>query len=431
MEELTVTHLSALIKRSMEQNFSNVHLKAEVSALKVHSSGHLYFTLKDSESVIDAVCWKWVAAKQKIKLEDGLMIKCVGQVTTYRSRYQFVVQSFEPEGVGALLKMLEDRKKKLAAEGLFDSAKKKPIPKIPGLIGVITSSTGAVIKDIMHRLTQRFPRDVLLWPVLVQGNGAAEQVTHAIEGMNRLTGSQRPDVLIVARGGGSFEELMPFNEESVVRAVAASEIPVISAVGHETDTTLIDYAADLRAPTPTAAAEFAVPERVELVSALSRIFSQLSVAISSKIEKYKLALNSNKMLNPQSIFIQKAQTADFLFERLSSITSRIVALDKVNVANISVPIPKLDDKYKEVYHKIEYIFLGKIDRSKMQFKMLTQALENNSYTKILSKGFTLVETPRGRVISSVKDALEQSDMDLIFADGKVSVSRKPTQNSLF
>lgn len=429
MEEFTVSSLSARIKQVVEGNFNNICLHAEVSALKLHSSGHLYFTLKDADAIIDAVCWKWVAAKQKIKLEDGLMVKCIGQVTTYRSRYQFVVQSVELEGIGALLQMLEERKKKLTAEGLFDSSKKKNIPKIPKLIGVITSPTGAVIKDIMHRLTQRFPRDVLLWPVAVQGPGAAEQIAHAISGMNNLP--DRPDVLIVARGGGSFEELMPFNEEVVVRAVASSEIPIISAVGHETDTTLIDYASDLRAPTPTAAAEFAVPERIELSAKLSRIFSQLSVAISSKIERNRLALNSYKILNPQNIFIQKAQPLDFLFERLVSVLLKTISAKKVLVAHINIAVPKLDEEYSKVYQKLSYLFLGYFEKLKMQIGMLSQNLESNSYTKILKKGFTLVETHRGRLISSAKDAESQAEMNLIFTDGKITVSKKPTQSSLF
>lgn len=429
MEEFTVSSLSAQIKRIMEGNFSNVCLHAEISALKLHSSGHLYFTLKDADAVIDAVCWKWVAAKQKIKLEDGLMIKCIGQVTTYRSRYQFVVQSVELEGIGALLQMLEERKKKLTAEGLFDLSKKKRIPKIPKLIGVITSPTGAVIKDIMHRLTQRFPREILLWPVAVQGLGAAEQIAHAILEMNNL--SNRPDVLIVARGGGSFEELMPFNEEIVVRAVAASGIPVISAVGHETDTTLIDYASDLRAPTPTAAAEFAVPERIELSAKLSRIFSQLSAAISSRIDRNKLALNSYKILNPQNIFVQKAQPLDFLFERLVSFLSKTVSVKKVLVTHVNLSIPKLDEEYSKAYQKLSYLFLVYFEKLKMQLKIFSQSLESNSYAKILKKGFTLVETHRGRIISSVKDAESQPEMNLIFTDGKITVFKKPTQSSLF
>lgn len=429
MEEFTVSSLTAQIKQVLEGKFNSVCLHAEVSALKLHSSGHLYFTLKDSDSIIDAVCWKGIAAKQKIKLEDGLMVKCIGQVTVYRSRYQFVVQSVELEGIGALLQMLEERKKKLAAEGLFATSRKKVIPKIPKLIGVITSLTGAVIKDIMHRLTQRFPRDVLLWPVAVQGSGAAEQIAHAISGMNKL--SVRPDVLIVARGGGNFEELMPFNEEIVVRAVAASEIPVISAVGHETDTTLIDYASDLRAPTPTAAAEFAVPERVELSAKLSRIFSQLSIAISSKIERNKLALNSYKILNPQNIFVQKAQPLDFLFERLDSIVLKMISTKKISVAQINIAPPKLDIEYSKTYQKMSYSFLSRFEKSKMQFRILAQSLESNSYTKILKKGFALVETQRGRVITSVKEAETQSEINLVFSDGKILVSPKPVQNSLF
>ena len=433
MEEYTVTKLSALIKRSIEQNFDNICLKAEISALKLHSSGHAYFTLKDEESVIDAVCWKWALLKQKTKLVDGMKIKCIGQVTTYpkSSKYQFNVKAFEPEGIGELLKMLEERKQRLAKEGLFDASRKKPIPKIPRLIGIITSPTGAVIKDMMHRLTQRFPRDILLWPVNVQGVDAVNNIVHAIEGFNNLTGEVRPDVLIVARGGGSFEDLMPFNDEAIVRAVVASDIPIISAVGHETDTTLIDYASDLRAPTPTAAAEFAVPERVELASQLSRIFSQLNQAIISKIKHNKLLLSSNKIMSLQNIIMQKAQLSDFTFEKLISATNKNILDKKIRISNVKISAPKIDFKTDEIYNKLIYLTSSSFDKFKMKFQLSSQALENCSYSKILDKGFALVETGKGRPITSAETAMSQTYMELVFSDGKVTVQRKPTQTTLF
>ncbi len=245
LPEYTVSELSAALKRAVEQGFSYVRVRGEVSGFKRHSSGHCYLALKDAEAVLDAVCWRGTSLKLAVKPEDGMEVVCTGRLTTYpgRSKYQLVIETMELAGIGALLKMLEERRKRLAAEGLFAEERKKKLPFLPEVIGVVTSSTGAVIRDILHRLSDRFPRRVLLWPVAVQGEGAAEQVARAIEGFNKLAPDGRvpqPDLVIVARGGGSLEDLMAFNEEIVVRAAAASQIPLISAVGHETDTTLID-----------------------------------------------------------------------------------------------------------------------------------------------------------------------------------------------
>src|SRR5580700_89255 len=271
LPEYTVSELSLALKRSIEEGFSHVRVRGEISGFKRVGSGHCYFALKDAEAVLDAVCWRQTAIRIPLKPEDGMEVVCTGRLTTYpgRSKYQLVIDSIELAGIGALLKMLEDRRQRLAAEGLFASERKKKLPFLPGVIGIVTSPTGAVIRDILHRLADRFPRHVLVWPVAVQGEGAAAQVAAAIEGFNRLVPGgrvPRPDLLIVARGGGSLEDLMPFNEEIVVRAAAASAIPLISAVGHETDTTLIDHASDRRAPTPTAAAEMAVPVRADLLN---------------------------------------------------------------------------------------------------------------------------------------------------------------------
>jgi exodeoxyribonuclease VII large subunit len=271
LPEFTVGDLARALKRSVEDAFGHVRVRGELSQPKRHSSGHLYLRLKDETAVLEAVCWRPVVQKLGLTPEDGMEVVVTGRLTTYpsRSQYQLVIESMVLAGQGALLKMLEERKRRLAAEGLFDPARKQRLPFLPEVIGVITSPTGAVIRDILHRLADRFPRRVLLWPVAVQGEQAAAQIAAAIAGFNRLPqgggGVPRPDLLIVARGGGSLEDLMPFNEEVVVRAVAAGTIPLISAVGHETDTTLIDLAADLRAPTPTAAAELAVPVRLELL----------------------------------------------------------------------------------------------------------------------------------------------------------------------
>src|SRR6476469_8781555 len=268
--ELTVSELSAALKRTVEDAYGYVRVRGEVSGYKgPHGSGHVYFALKDQGAKIDGVIWKMTFARMRMKPEEGMEVIVTGRLTTYpnRSSYQIIIETLEPAGLGALMALLEERKRKLAAEGLFDEARKQLLPFLPDVIGVVTSPTGAVIRDILHRLGDRFPRHVIVWPVKVQGEGSAEQVAAAIRGFNALSEqgrSRRPDLLIVARGGGSLEDLWSFNEENVVRAAAESMIPLISAVGHETDITLIDFAADKRAPTPTAAAEMAVPVRTEL-----------------------------------------------------------------------------------------------------------------------------------------------------------------------
>ncbi|ABD06567.1 Exodeoxyribonuclease VII large subunit [Rhodopseudomonas palustris HaA2] len=268
--EFTVSELSQALKRTVEDSYGHVRVRGEISGFRgAHSSGHCYFALKDESAKIEAVIWKGVAGRMRFKPQEGLEVIATGKLTTYpgSSKYQIVIEALEPAGVGALMALMEERKRKLGAEGLFDEARKQLLPYLPEVIGVVTSPTGAVIRDILHRLEDRFPRRVLVWPVKVQGEGSAEQVAAAIHGFNALPEGgpiPRPDLLIVARGGGSLEDLWSFNEEIVVRAAAESMIPLISAVGHETDVTLIDFAADKRAPTPTAAAEMAVPVRAEL-----------------------------------------------------------------------------------------------------------------------------------------------------------------------
>ncbi|MCA1969040.1 MAG: exodeoxyribonuclease VII large subunit [Rhizobium sp.] len=290
LAEFTVSELSGSIKRTIETAFDHVRVRGEISGYRgPHSSGHAYFSLKDDKSRIDAVIWKGSFSKLKYRPEEGMEVIATGRITTFpgSSKYQIVIEQMEPAGAGALMALIEERKRKLGAEGLFDPAAKQLLPYMPKVIGVVTSPTGAVIRDILHRIADRFPVHVLVWPVKVQGEGSGEEVANAIHGFNALQPGgpiPRPDVLIVARGGGSLEDLWSFNDEIVVRAAAASGISLISAVGHETDWTLIDYAADVRAPTPTGAAEMAVPVKAELVAQVANLAARLSGATSRQME---------------------------------------------------------------------------------------------------------------------------------------------------
>src|SRR6267378_3186094 len=296
--EWSVSELSAALRRTVEDTYGHVRVRGEISGYRGrHSSGHAYFALKDEGARIDAVVWKTAFGRMRIKPEEGLEVIATGRLTTFpgRSSYQIVIESLEPAGLGALMALLEQRKRKLAAEGLFDEARKQRLPYLPAVIGVVTSPTGAVIRDILHRLAERFPRHVLVWPVRVQGDGAAEEIAAAIRGFNALAADgpiPRPDLLIVARGGGSIEDLWSFNEEIVVRAAADSVIPLISAVAHETDVTLIDFAADRRAPTPSAAAEMAVPVRSDLVGSVDKCGGRLAAAMLRRQEMARRELRA-------------------------------------------------------------------------------------------------------------------------------------------
>ena len=324
MREVSVSELSAAIKRTVEDAFGYVRLRGEISGFKgPSSSGHAYFRLKDDRATIEAVIWKGTYGRLPIKPQEGLEVIATGRVTTFpgSSKYQIVIESLEPAGVGALMALLEERRKKLAAEGLFDAARKRALPYLPEVIGVVTSPTGAVIRDILHRLEDRFPRTVLVWPVRVQGEGSAAEVASAIRGFNAIRPDDdlpRPDVLIVARGGGSLEDLWGFNEEIVVRAAFESAIPLISAVGHETDTTLIDFAADRRAPTPTAAAEMAVPVRSELIAETSGLGRRMVAAVVRGMEGRRTELRAAVRALPDAerLLESARQRLDAAAERL-------------------------------------------------------------------------------------------------------------------
>lgn len=343
--ELTVSEISGAVKRVLEGEFSRVRVRGEVGRVSRPSSGHLYFDLKDSNAVLAAVSWKGQVARMQMRPEEGMEIIATGRLTTFpgQSKYQLIVDDVAPAGLGALMMMLEKRKKALAAEGLFDPARKKPIPALPAVIGVVTSPSGAVIRDILHRLRDRFPRHVLLWPVVVQGERCAPEVAAAIRGFNALQPGgpiPRPDLIIVARGGGSLEDLWGFNEEIVVRAAAASEIPLISAVGHETDTTLIDYAADRRAPTPTAAAEMAVPVRFELMSLLDGQGARLSRGTTQALTlRRQRALDLARALpRPEGLVQPARQRLDLWADRLPQALSAGVARRRSRLAELAASV---------------------------------------------------------------------------------------------
>ncbi len=323
LPEYSVSEIAGALKRTVEDAFPFVRVRGEIRGLKNAASGHVYFDLKDDKAVLNAIIWKQAARLMKLRPEQGLEVVCTGRVTTYpgSSRYQIIVEQIELAGAGALMAMLEERKKKLADEGLFAAERKKPLPYLPEVIGVITSPTGAVIRDIMHRLNERFPRRVLLWGVAVQGEKAAGEVAAAIRGFNALAAGgavPRPDLIIVARGGGSLEDLMAFNEEAVVRAAAESLIPLISAVGHETDTTLIDFASDRRAPTPTAAAEMAVPVRADLVTQTMDFQRRLFASLTRGVAQRRTHLQALARVLPRAdqLFAQPRQRLDHVGERL-------------------------------------------------------------------------------------------------------------------
>ncbi len=300
--EVSVSELSGALKRTVEERFGYVRVRGEVSNYRgPHSSGHAYFSLKDEGARIDAVVWRTSLGRMRVKPEEGMEVVATGKITTFpgKSSYQIVIETLEPAGVGALMAMVEERRRRFAAEGLFDAERKRGLPFLPGIIGVVTSPTGAVIRDILHRIEGRFPRHVLLWPVRVQGEGSADEVARAIWGFNALAaGTLRPDVIIVARGGGSLEDLWGFNDEAVIRAAAGSLIPLISAIGHETDWTLLDHVADLRAPTPTGAAELCVPVRADLAVAIDSLEGRHGVAMLRGLDRARDALRATARALP-------------------------------------------------------------------------------------------------------------------------------------
>lgn len=428
--ELSVSDLSGALKRTLEDAFGRVRVRGELSKVAFPSSGHMYTALKDAGAVIDAVCWRGTLPRLSVRPEEGLEVICTGRITTYpaRSSYQLIIEQMELAGVGALLKMIEDRRVKLAAEGLFDTTRKRPLPLLPRTIGVITSPTGAVIRDILHRLTDRFPVNVLVWPVAVQGDNAAAEVTAAIHGMNALTKDSpipRPDVLIVARGGGSVEDLMPFNDEAVVRAAAASTIPLISAVGHETDTTLIDYASDRRAPTPTAAAEFAVPVRDDLVLSIKNSELRLTQAITRTIRETQSMVRTlaAKLGTPDQLLGLPMQRLDFADATLMRVTTarfdRLTARLNQATARIRHPTQIVAEVGRILdLHQMGLVRAGTrlCDRPQQRLAEAGRLLDTLSFQATLNRGFAVVYDDTKRIIRSGTPLATGQKIDVMFAD---------------
>jgi exodeoxyribonuclease VII large subunit len=452
LPEYTVSELSLALKRSIEESFSHVRVRGEISGFKRHGSGHCYFALKDAEAVIDAVCWRTTAIRLPIKPEDGMEVVCSGRLTTYpgRSKYQLVIDRIELAGIGALLRILEERRQRLAAEGLFAAERKRKLPFLPGVIGIVTSPSGAVIRDILHRLADRFPRHVLLWPVAVQGEGAAFQVAAAIEGFNRLTPDgrvPRPDLLIVARGGGSLEDLMPFNEEIVVRAAAASAIPLISAVGHETDTTLIDHAADRRAPTPTAAAEMAVPVRLDLVAELAGKTARLAGSLARLLVERRLHLGglARGLPDPQDLLGAAAQRLDDRTERLRlAIAARLTAartrLDlaaaRLRPAALAADIGRARTRLADAEPRLAAAFARALAAKQGALDNFAGRLATHSerHESLLARGYVVVRDAASRVVTDAVKVKPNAALELEFYDGKIGAiaggSRRPVRRSV-
>ena len=433
----SISEVAAAIKRTVEDHFGHVKLRGEISGFKLHSSGHAYFTLKDSDAVIDAVCWRGNVSRLKFKPEDGLEVTASGKITTYggRSKYQIVVDFMEPAGAGALMALLEKRRKQLEAEGLFAPERKRPLPFMPRSIGVVTSPTGAVIRDILHRLRDRFGVQVLLWPVAVQGEGAAEQIVEAITGFNSLNPESRilkPDLLIVARGGGSIEDLWAFNEEIVVRAAAGSQIPLISAVGHETDTTLIDFAADRRAPTPTAAAEMAVPVRAELLQQLATLEARLHAGSERCLRQRadKLEGLARGLPRPAQLLEQAMQRLDDWAERLLAALPTSLERRAQQLAMVSARLsPRLllvemkthDTQLQELAARLPQAALRHLGERAQRLAHASALLESVNYQRVLERGFALVKDAQGHVVPSAAKATQNATLELVFHDGVVEV----------
>jgi exodeoxyribonuclease VII large subunit len=474
LPELTVSELSAALKRTIEESYGYVRVRGELGKVSYHGNGHVYFDLKDDRASIAGVIWRSAAPRIRLKLEAGLEVVITGRLTTYpgRSQYQIVVETLEPAGLGALMALLEERKKRLTAEGLFDEARKQLLPYLPAVIGVITSPTGAVIRDILHRLADRFPRHVLVWPVKVQGDGSAAEVAAAIAGFNALSeqgAMPRPDLLIVARGGGSLEDLWSFNEEIVVRAAAASLIPLIAAVGHETDVTLIDFAADRRAPTPTAAAEMAVPVRAELIVDVESLERRALAGWRRNQEARRNAVRSAARALPDAdeVLALPRQRLDHAAERLSRALRANAHIHRVSFSRIGgrlsahllrTHVERRRERYAGIALRLRAsvganievhrtriarerervgVFAARAERAMdnlldarwARCERDAQLLAALSYRGVLARGFALVRDRAGRPLRTAAAVAAGMPIDIEFADGRVGARAEVVQAS--
>ncbi|MFT3725124.1 MAG: exodeoxyribonuclease VII large subunit [Hyphomonadaceae bacterium] len=438
MPEMSVSELANALKKTVEENYSFVRVRGELGRVVLAKSGHLYFDIKDESATLNTIMWKGNAGRLPFKPEEGLEVVAEGRLSTYpgRSNYQMIADKLRPAGVGALMQLLEERKKKLTAEGLFAAERKKPIPFLPAVIGVVTSPTGAVIRDILHRVRDRFPVRVIIWPALVQGEKAAAEVEAGIRGFNALKvggAVPRPDVIIVARGGGSIEDLWPFNEERVVRAAADSEIPLISAVGHETDTTLIDFASDRRAPTPTGAAEMALPVRTELIQQVQTLGGRLTRRLTGTVEKRKLELRSaaGRLPRLDTLLQGPRQRLDLASQRFGGSLSRMVARKRgrfdqasggLRPASLRREIMAKRGEVARMAGRLQPALGRGLKRLRDALREQTRVLGSVSYERVLARGFSLVTRADGGLVRSAGTVANGDALRLRFADGEVGVT---------
>ena len=461
--EFSVTELSGAIKRVIEGEFSHVRIKGEVGRVSRPRSGHIYLDLKDDKSVINGVIWKGVAGRLQTQPDEGMEVVATGRVTTFggQSKYQIVIEDIKPAGMGALMALLEKRKTMLSAEGLFEESRKRPLPYLPEVIGVVTSPSGAVIRDILHRLRDRFPRKVLIWPVAVQGAKCAPEVVRAIEGFNALKiggAMPRPDLLIVARGGGSVEDLWGFNEESVARAAAASNIPLISAVGHETDTTLIDFVSDKRAPTPTAAAELAVPVRIELMAWLDQQSARMTTSLSGGLQRRSQRLRDLSRALPrlETLLDGPRQRLDTTGARLGPALMNGVQRRKVRLSEAAgglrpaamqrmignerrrldalsarmgpalercVSIDQRRQAVAAMAQRVADAGQQRVNAARNKIEAMDRLRLTLGYEATLSRGYAVVRGD-GDVVTTKKAAGKAQELEIQFADGRIVVGGK-------
>lgn len=432
--EFTVSELAGAVKRNIEDQFGHVRVRGELGRVTIARSGHVYMDLKDERAVISSIIWKGVASSLPFKPEEGLEVIAEGKLSTYpgRSQYQLIISRLEPAGEGALMALLEERKRKLTKEGLFHERHKTALPFLPRIIGVVTSPTGAVIRDILHRIRDRFPVHVLLWPVLVQGDKAAPQVAAAIRGFNALPrGGEvpRPDLLIVARGGGSVEDLWAFNEEEVVRAAFECEIPLISAIGHETDWSLLDLVADMRAPTPTGAAEMAVPVRGDLLEQVASDDLRLKTALRRLVrdQETKLRAASRGLPKLDDLLAQSTQRFDHAASNLSRALQMRVERAAAQLATIfaglrpgtlRVSLDRNGERLTQTATRLQAAMTSRLDRQRDRLASSAKLLQALSHKSVLGRGFALVRSDSGQLLTRAAQVKPGQKLELEFADGR-------------